>query len=151
MSDITTTDYVLKKARETGKFTRLESGHYCLYAENTLYYVRKREFLDHRGRWQHEWYWTDGKRPYDNYFGTLAECKKSLYDYFNQESIAHSLTHSQWYMLSVTRIAKGQVVYFYDERYKTPGAKKIARTLVDKGLVKANMCYTSTEVSVWID
>jgi hypothetical protein len=145
------TDHLLEKARKTGKFTRLEPGKYCVYAEEKLYYVRKREFVNHRGQFKHEWYWTDGEKPYDEWYETLAECKKALYDFFNQQGITHSLTQSQYIMLSVAKTAKGKVVYFYDEPYKTPGAKKIARSLKEKELLNCQIYCSTTEVPVWVE
>lgn len=70
-------DSVIEKAKKTGKFTRLGSGQYYLYAQSTLYYVRKREFLSSQG-WGVEWGWSVDGSSYDDAFGTLSECKSAL-------------------------------------------------------------------------
>ena len=138
----------IKKAKKTGKFTRLSSGQYYLHAQGVIYYVSKREFLTPHG-WNHEWTWCeDGKSPNDC-FGSLAECKSALYEYLDSNKIVHSITETQYCILSAVTTFKGKVMYFYDQQYKTPGAKNAVKSLQKKGLVEAKMCASESVVQVW--
>jgi hypothetical protein len=141
---------ILKKAQDTGKFTRVEPGLYVFHACCQYYVVRKYEVFEVGGRiYDCCWYKYGGDNEL-HWFGTLKEAKRNLLNHLDENSIIHSLPFTQYWMLHCTRLGKGEVVYFYDHPYKTPGAKRIAQTLVKKGLINARFNSSSNVVETWI-
>lgn len=70
----------VERAKKTGRFTRLSSGQYYFFANNSLYFIRRRDFCTQKGL-DFDWEWSKDGKPSHDTFPTFAEAKKALLDY----------------------------------------------------------------------